>query len=130
MIDIYTDGACSGNPGSGAWAALVDGELITGHMSNVTNNQMELLAVYEAIKTLPYDAEATIYTDSRLVVGWLKYNWKSNTTEISHIRIAIRTAEQALNLKLKYVKVKGHGVVRGNQIVDAAAARLARLHRE
>jgi len=131
MTEIYTDGACSGNPGSGAWAALIDSELlISGHMANVTNNQMEMLAVYEAIKVLPYGAEATIYTDSKLVVGWLKYNWKSNTREISHIRVAIRTAEQALDLRLKYVQVKGHGIVRGNQIVDAEAARLARLHRK
>ena len=71
MIEIYTDGACSGNPGPGGWGALlrisqVETELCGGEPAT-TNNRMELLAVIEALQSLTEPVEAHVYTDSRYV---------------------------------------------------------------
>jgi ribonuclease HI len=129
VIDIYTDGACSG--GYGAWAALVGDELLGEYFGpQTTNNAMEMLAVYEALKSLNHegaDNEVTVYTDSKLVIGWLKYDWKSTANpNINRIRWAIRDIIALLDLHVSYMQVKGHGVCQGNIRVDQLAARLAR----
>lgn len=83
-VTIYTDGACSGNPGPGGWAAIVcmDGEekAITGGERATTNNRMELSAVIESLRSLPERSRVRLYTDSQyisraLTEGWLE-NWK------------------------------------------------------
>jgi ribonuclease HI len=83
-VDIFTDGACSGNPGPGGWGAvLVCGELrkeMSGGFARTTNNRMELTAVIEGLKAIKWeDAEVEVWSDSQYVVkavteGWLE-NW-------------------------------------------------------
>lgn len=85
-VDIYTDGACSGNPGKGGWAAILvynkrEKEL-SGSAAETTNNRMELTAVIKALEALKEPCEVTLTTDSRYVCdsvtkGWV-YSWKKN----------------------------------------------------
>ena len=89
-ITIYTDGACSGNPGPGGWGAiLMFGDTkkeISGGLDNTTNNVMELTAVIESLKMLKRPCRVDLYSDSAYVVnaflqkwiyGWIKKNWKT-----------------------------------------------------
>lgn len=73
MINIYTDGACSGNPGPGGWAAIiVDGEKrqeIKGGAENTTNNRMELTAAIEGLAQVPDDSKITVHSDSLYLVN-------------------------------------------------------------
>lgn len=125
MKTIYTDGACSGD--RGGWAYSIDGVIEGGYWPpSTTNNQMEMLAVVQAVRNLEYGDEAIIYTDSRLVIGWLTRNWKANTTEIMHLRVAYRTFVDLLDLHLRFVHVHGHKACAGNVAVDKVAANLAR----
>ncbi len=88
---IYTDGACSGNPGKGGWAAVIlDGKnqsSISGSENKTTNNRMELMAPIMALKKIKTKSEITIYTDSRYVkdgiTGWIK-KWKLNDWKSSN----------------------------------------------
>lgn len=89
QVDIFTDGACSGNPGPGGWGAILrykntDKE-ISGGEAQTTNNRMELTAVIEALKLLKEPCEVTLWTDSKYVAdglgkgwaaGWKKNGWK------------------------------------------------------
>lgn len=89
-ITIYTDGACSGNPGPGGWGAiLMFGDTkkeISGGLDNTTNNVMELTAVIESLKILKRPCKVDLYSDSAYVVnaflqkwiyGWIQKNWKT-----------------------------------------------------
>ena len=85
-VEIFTDGACSGNPGPGGWAAiLVAGgrkKEVSGGVQSTTNNRMELTAAIEALKKLKKPCSVTLYSDSAYLVsafskGWL-VNWKRN----------------------------------------------------
>ena len=84
MVKIYTDGACSGNPGRGGWAAIIiDGEKIekiSGASKNTTNNRMELIAVISALKYVD-EQNIELFTDSKYtkdgIEKWI-YNWKKN----------------------------------------------------
>ena len=85
-LKIYTDGACSGNPGKGGWAAIIldinlNHSSISGSESNTTNNRMELMAPIMALKKIKKKSEITIFTDSKYVkdgiTDWIK-KWKLN----------------------------------------------------
>lgn len=121
-VIIYTDGACSGNPGPGGWGAvlLCDGtqKEISGAQPNTTNNIMEMTAVLEALKMLKYECDVEIYSDSAYVVncfnqGWI-YNWqKNNWRTASKEPVKNRELwEELYNLtkkhKVQFFKVKGH----------------------
>lgn len=89
QITIYTDGACSGNPGAGGWAAILmcngASKQISGGENNTTNNRMELRAVIEALKIIKKPSNVTLYSDSAYVVnafsqGWL-VNWQKKPLE-------------------------------------------------
>jgi ribonuclease HI len=88
-IELFTDGACSGNPGPGGWAAILrsgkhESEL-SGGEAHTTNNRMELMAVIEGLKKLKRASAVTVYTDSRYVMdgaskwilGWKSKGWKT-----------------------------------------------------
>ncbi len=86
QVTIYTDGACSGNPGPGGWAAILEyGERskeICGGEAQTTNNRMELTAVIEALRALNQPCHISLYSDSKYVIdalekGWV-YSWKRN----------------------------------------------------
>lgn len=89
-VTIYTDGACSGNPGPGGWGAILmigeNSKEISGGSENTTNNIMELTAVIESLKLLKRPCKVSLYSDSAYVVnafiqkwiyGWMKKNWKT-----------------------------------------------------
>ncbi len=89
-VTIYTDGACSGNPGPGGWGAILmmgDNEKeLSGGEANTTNNRMELMAAIEALNALKEPCRVDLYTDSQYVrkgitewiVGWQKNGWKNS----------------------------------------------------
>ncbi|MGN1299661.1 MAG: ribonuclease HI [Candidatus Scatovivens sp.] len=119
---IYTDGACSGNPGPGGWGAILfygeNKKEIYGNCENTTNNIMELTAVIEALKLLRENCEVELYSDSAYVVnafekGWI-YNWKKNNWKTSGKEDVKNKQlwEELYNLtqkhKVKFIKVKGH----------------------
>ena len=121
-VDIYTDGACSGNPGPGGWAAVLlyknNKKEISGGNKQTTNNIMEVTAVIEALKILKYNCEVKVYSDSAYVVncfkqGWI-YNWKKNNWQnASKKPVKNRELwEELYNLvqkhKVEFIKVKGH----------------------
>ena len=121
-VTIYTDGACSGNPGPGGWGAIlmIDDykKEISGYNENTTNNIMEITAVLEAVKMLKYECEITIYSDSAYVVnafkqGWI-YNWQKNNWKTADKK-PVKNQELWKELyselskhKFDFIKVKGH----------------------
>ncbi len=89
-VTIYTDGACSGNPGPGGWAAILlygaHKKELSGGESNTTNNRMELMAVIRALEELRMPCRATVYTDSRYVVDAMKKGWAVRWRQNSWMR--------------------------------------------
>jgi ribonuclease HI len=81
-VQIYTDGACSGNPGDGGWAAiLIFGEKekgISGFEADTTNNKMELRAAIEALKSLKEPCEVELFSDSSYLVNGFEMGWLTN----------------------------------------------------
>jgi iron complex transport system ATP-binding protein len=134
MMEIYTDGACSGNPGPGGWGALlrsgiVETELCGGEPAT-TNNRMELLAVIEALQSLTQPVEAYVYTDSQYVQkgisewihSWKKRGWKTSTKEpVKNEDLWRRLDMLAAGHTLEWRWVKGHSGHPDNERVDALA---------
>ena len=134
-VVIYTDGACSGNPGKGGWGAiLMCGDMkkeISGGASFTTNNQMELTAPIEALKLLKRPCEVKIYSDSAYLVnaftnGWLK-NWKKNGWKTSDKK-DVKNKELWLEIdkfmqihEIEWIKVKGHADNEFNNRCDELA---------
>jgi ribonuclease HI len=135
-VDIYTDGACRGNPGPGGWAALLlAGEHereISGAEVATTNNRMELTAVIRALEALKRPVEGAIYTDSQYVrqgvLEWMP-NWKARGWKTADKKpVKNQDLWQALDAlvarhKLDWHWVKGHSGNAGNERVDALANR-------
>lgn len=121
-VIVYTDGACSGNPGPGGWGAVLiykgKEKEISGAIKATTNNIMEITAVIEALKLLKYPCEVKIHSDSSYVVncfnqGWI-YNWKKNGWRTSS-KEPVKNQELWKELcqlttihKTTFIKVKGH----------------------
>ena len=134
-VEIYTDGACSGNPGAGGWGAIlrygqVEKELSGGEVET-TNNRMELTAVIEALKALKKPCNIVLYTDSRYVMDgvneWMP-NWKVNGWRTSNKKTPVKNIDlwQLLESfieihKIKWVWVKGHNGHPENERVDKLA---------
>ncbi len=134
-IEIYTDGACSGNPGKGGWGAVLvykDKEKeISGGEAQTTNNRMELTAVIEALSALKEPCEVTLTTDSKYVCdainkGWV-FSWKNNNWKKADKKPALNVDlwEKLLSLleehKVEFVWVKGHNGHKYNERCDALA---------
>ena len=132
---IYTDGACSGNPGKGGWAAIIlDGNLnqssISGSVSNTTNNRMELLAPIKALKKIKRKSEITIFTDSKYVkdgiTDWIKKwkvnNWKSSSKKpVKNKDLWIKLDNSCLKHKVTWKWVKAHAENKYNNLADQLA---------
>ena len=131
---IYTDGACSGNPGKGGWAAIIlDGKNqlnISGGESKTTNNRMELMAPIMALKKIKNKSEIIIYTDSRYVkdgiTGWIKKwkinDWKgSNKKPVKNKDLWIKLDNFCLKHKVTWKWVKAHAGNKYNKLVDELA---------
>lgn len=146
-VRIFTDGACSGNPGPGGWGALFafphNTEKVSGGKRYTTNNEMELTAVVEALKiyidnhVLMEMDEIEINSDSAYVVnainqGWIKQWQKTNwitTTKGKPVRncelwkklVDLFSDLEWLNVKVTFIKVKGHSGNEFNELVDELA---------
>ena len=134
-VTIYTDGACSGNPGVGGWGAILmykgHEKRISAATDNTTNNRMEVTAVIEALKNLKETCEADIYSDSAYTVnafanGWI-YEWaRSNWVKADNKPLLNADLWQELYFlskkhKLNFIKVKGHADNEYNNICDKLA---------
>ena len=134
MIEIWTDGACSGNPGPGGWGVLLksgdqEKELFGGEVST-TNNRMELTAAIEALNALTSPSSVTLHTDSTYVKdgltkwihGWKKNGWKTaarKPVKNQDLWQALDTACERHDITWKWVK--GHAGDAGNERADALA---------
>ncbi len=134
-VEIFTDGACSGNPGAGGWGAILRyGEIekeLSGGEAETTNNRMELTAVIEALKALKKSCQITLYTDSRYVMDgvnqWLP-NWQQNGWRTANKKTPVKNIdlwqelEKLLNLhQIKWIWVKGHNGHAENERCDKLA---------
>ena len=133
-VDIYTDGACSGNPGPGGWGVLIeiDNENIelSGGDRETTNNRMELMAAIKALEEIDKDYEITLYTDSNYVkdgitswiTNWKKNNWKTaSKKDVKNKELWIRLDEAIKDKNISWVWVKGHAGNAGNEQADYLA---------
>ncbi len=134
-VAIYTDGACSGNPGIGGWGAILiynghEREL-SGYNKDTTNNRMEMFAVIQGLSALKEPCEVQVYSDSAYVCnafseGWVKHweqnNWKtSNKTAVKNDDLWKRLLLLMAKHKVQYIKVKGHADNEYNNRCDKLA---------
>lgn len=134
-VKIYTDGACSGNPGPGGYAAIliyngVEKE-ISGGDRDTTNNKMELTAVIKGLEMLKEKCIVTIYSDSAYIVNsiqngwiysWKKNNWtKSDKTKVKNIDLWEKLLKQMDFHEVSFIKVKGHSDNEYNNRCDRLA---------
>jgi ribonuclease HI len=135
-VEIFTDGACKGNPGTGGWGALLaaDGheKEIFGGEPNTTNNRMELKAVIEALSTLNRPCDVVLHTDSQYVQkgisewihGWKARGWKTAAKEPvknDDLWKALDLAQQQHTVEWRWVR--GHNGHPGNERADVLANR-------
>ena len=133
-IEIYTDGACSGNPGKGGWGAYIkieDQEIeLNGSIDNTTNNRMELTAVIEALKYLKDESNINLYTDSKYVMQgikewihkWKINNWKNSKKEtVKNKELWIELDKLVSIHHINWNWVKGHSGDQGNEKADYLA---------
>ena len=134
MIEIYTDGACRGNPGRGGWAALLRlGEHereISGAEEHTTNNRMELTAVIRALEALKRPVQARVYTDSEYVrrgvtewlAAWKARGWRTaDRKPVKNQDLWQRLDELRAGHRIEWHWVPGHAGVPGNERVDRLA---------
>ena len=134
-VEIFTDGACSGNPGAGGRGAIlrykdVEKEL-SGGEAQTTNNRMELMAVIEALSALKRPCNISLYTDSKYVMSgvteWLA-NWKQNGWRTANKKQAVKNIDLWQRLdeltgqhEIRWIWVKGHNGHAENERCDALA---------
>lgn len=133
-IDIWTDGACSGNPGPGGWGAVVriDGveTELSGGEPATTNNRMELMGAIAALESLPDGSAATLHTDSQYVKngltswihGWKRNGWRTASREpVKNVDLWQRLDAAAGKHKIEWKWVKGHAGDVMNERADGLA---------
>ena len=132
---IYTDGACSGNPGPGGWGAVIfdkdnNQKNISGNVKDTTNNRMELMAPIMALKKISANSEVVIYTDSTYVKNgitewikkWEKNDWKnSNKKTVKNKDLWIKLDNLCEQNKVNWKWVKGHSINKYNNLADELA---------
>lgn len=142
-IEIYTDGACSGNPGKGGYGVILKyknkEKELSGYAEETTNNKMELTAVIEGLKALKEACEIDIYTDSQYVkqgiTEWI-YNWQKNGWKTADKK-AVKNAELWQELseiikphKISWHWVKGHSGHPMNERADTLATNEIKINQE
>ncbi|MDR1907829.1 MAG: ribonuclease HI [Holosporales bacterium] len=133
-VDVYTDGACSGNPGPGGWGALLrQGDMCTelsGGESSTTNNRMELCAAIESLAKIPESFKINIVTDSQYlkngielwVKNWKKNGWKTASKQVvKNQDLWVRLDELCMARVVTWRWVKGHSGNEENEWVDSLA---------
>tara|TARA_B100000131_G_scaffold138559_1_gene134863 strand:+ start:65 stop:499 length:435 start_codon:yes stop_codon:yes gene_type:complete len=132
--DIYTDGACSGNPGPGGWGVLIqldDKNIeLSGGDNETTNNRMELMAAIIALEEINKDYKINLYTDSNYVKdgitswisNWKKNSWKTaNKKDVKNKDLWIRLDAAIKGKDISWIWVKGHAGNAGNEQADYLA---------
>ncbi|MDX1381428.1 MAG: ribonuclease HI [Xanthomonadales bacterium] len=133
-VDIYTDGACSGNPGPGGWGSVL---LYNGHRRELsggerqtTNNRMELMAVIQALETLKRPCDVVLYTDSVYVMKgmtewleqWKRRNWRTaDRKPVKNVELWQRLEEAIRRHRVDWRWVRGHSGVPENERADELA---------
>ena len=133
-VIIYTDGACSGNPGAGGWGALLcygdHRKEISGAEQSTTNNRMELMAAIQGLRSLKKPSEVELYTDSQYVKngitvwinGWKKNGWKTASKQPVKNEDLWHILDELCNVhQVKWHWVKGHSGHTENDLVDKLA---------
>ena len=134
-IEVYTDGACSGNPGIGGWGVviLIDKDkpvLLSGGEKDTTNNQMELQAAIQALKFFDNSSTLTLFTDSKYVkegiqswiVNWKKNKWKTSTKkQVKNKELWIELDSQITRHTINWQWIKGHAGHIHNEQADYLA---------
>ena len=137
-VQLYTDGACRGNPGRGGWGAiLVYGKYekeMSGGERETTNNRMELLAAISGLEALKEPCSVTLYSDSKYVVdafvegwvdSWRAHGWKRGKDELKNPDLWQRLFDLTQRHEVKFVWVKGHDGHAYNERCDALATSYA-----
>jgi len=133
-VELYTDGACSGNPGPGGWGAILRyGEHekeINGYKEHTTNNQMELTAVIKSLSLLKEQCDVIIYTDSKYVLDgitkflpdWKKRGWKTaDKKPVKNQELWLQLEEETKKHKISWQWVRGHNGHPENERADELA---------
>lgn len=134
-VIIYTDGACSGNPGPGGWGSILmykgNKKEISGASKDTTNNIMEITAVIEALKLLKYECNVKVYSDSAYVVnafnqkwiyGWMKKGWVNASKEpVKNKELWQELYSLTKKHSVEFIKVKGHSDNEYNNRCDELA---------
>lgn len=133
-VTLYTDGACSGNPGLGGWSAILickgKEKVLSGGEKQTTNNRMELLAVIKGLEALKKSCAVNVYSDSAYVVNaflqgwvdsWVNNGWKSSKGDVLNVDLWQKLVEQAKKHNIVWHKVKGHSDNENNNRCDAIA---------
>lgn len=134
IVEIWTDGACSGNPGPGGWGAILKkGDIekeLSGAEADTTNNRMELMAAIEALNALSKPCKVRLHTDSTYVkngltqwiAGWKRKNWRtSDNKPVKNVDLWQRLEEAAARHAIDWRWVKGHAGDPMNERADALA---------
>lgn len=134
-VELYTDGACSGNPGIGGWASILiyNGveKILSGADLETTNNKMELLSVIKGLEALKEKCEVTVYSDSQYTVSpfidgyldsWILSGWRlADKKPVKNVELWKRLVELTNVHKVTFVKVKGHADNENNNRCDKIA---------
>lgn len=137
-VTLYTDGACSGNPGPGGWGVvLIYGKHereLSGGEPETTNNRMELMATIAGLKHLKEPCDVTLYTDSKYVLqgftewlpGWQKKGWKTaDKKPVKNVELWQKLVEAAAQHSIEWKWVKGHSGDKYNDLADGLAVAAA-----
>jgi ribonuclease HI len=133
QVEIHTDGACSGNPGPGGWAAILryggHEKVISGGEKETTNNRMEVKAALEALRCLNKPSHVSFYTDSSYLLNgatswledWKKRNWKRKQGQLQNVDLWKEMDLELAKHQVEWVWVKGHAGNALNERVDELA---------
>ena len=134
-VEMYTDGACSGNPGAGGWACILIykgvEKIFSGGDKETTNNKMELLSIIKGLEALKEKCEVTVYSDSNYAVSpfiegylnnWILSGWRvADKKPVKNLELWKRLVELTNVHKVTFVKVKGHSNNENNNRCDQIA---------
>ena len=135
LVEIYTDGACSGNPGNGGWAAILSyngkEKEISGGEKDTTNNKMELTAIIEGLKALKEKCKVKVYSDSAYSVSaftegwldsWVLNNWRTaDKKPVKNLELWQELLSLTNYHEVEFIKVKGHSDNEKNNRCDVLA---------